>query len=78
MTPEEFNAWRIWPRILTGAYSIFFFVAWFYVVDWFMDYPFVEIENQVIALAIIGFPAAILTVITLVLRKMIDNYMNGS
>ena len=77
MTPQEFNAWRIWPRILTGLYSIFFVCAWFYVVTWFMDYPFEMLDNEIVALAVVGFPAAILTVISLVLRKMVDNYMNG-
>ncbi len=77
MTPEQFNAWRIWPRILTGLYSVFFVCAWFYVVSWFMDYNWPEIDNQAVALALAAFPAAILTVISLVLRKMIDNYMNG-
>lgn len=77
MTPEDFNKWRIWPRLLTGAFSLFFFYAWFYVVDWFIAFNWEAVENQAVALALAGFPAAILTVITIVLGKLIDKYMNG-
>jgi hypothetical protein len=77
MTPEDFNKWRIWPRLLTGGFSLFFFYAWFYVVDWFISFNWETVENQAVALALAGFPAAILTVITIVLGKLIDKYMNG-
>lgn len=79
MTPEDFNKWRIMPRILVMCYAVFFGYAWFYVVDWFIafDWETVADHNHGVALAIAGFPAAILTVISVVLGKLIDKYMNG-
>lgn len=77
MTPEDFNNWRVFPRLLVGSYCAFFGYAWFYVTDWFMDFDWSTVDNQAVALALAGFPAAILTVISVVLGKLIDKYMNG-
>lgn len=68
------NALRVIPRILVVAYYVFFIDAWFYVVDWFMAYDWTKVENQAVALALAGFPAAILAVITGVLGTLTNNY----
>lgn len=77
MTPSEFNAWRIFPRILIFCYCGFFGYAWFYVTDWFMQFDWKSVDNQAVALALAAFPAAILTVISVVLSKLIDTYMKA-
>jgi len=63
-------AGRWMPKIIVGGYYIFFVKAWFYVVDWFMLFDWSSIEDPTVALAIAGFPAAILGVITLVLNTL--------
>jgi len=71
---ERANALRVIPRILIVTYYIFSIVAWFYVVTWFMEYDFTKIENEIVALAVVGFPAVILGVITTVLGSLTNNY----
>ena len=68
------NALRIIPRILVVAYYAFFVHAWFYVVDWFIAYDWTQVDNEAVALALAGFPAAILAVITGVLGTLTNNY----
>jgi hypothetical protein len=68
------DAWRVIPRLVLMVYYAFFIKAWFYVVVWFMAYDWTEITNEAVALALAGFPAAILGVITVVLGKLTDNY----
>ena len=77
MTPQQFNEWRVVPRFLVFAYGLFFIYAWFYVVDWFKAIDWEPIESEAVALAIAGFPAAILFSITQVFGKIVDAYMNG-
>jgi len=71
---HRLDAMRIIPRILVSLYYIFFIKAWFYVVDWFMNYDWSTVENQAVALALAGFPAAILGVISVVLGQLTNNY----
>lgn len=68
------NRLRIIPRVLVLAYYGFFAHAWFYVVDWFMAYDWTAVDNEAVALALAGFPAAILAVITGVLATLTNNY----
>lgn len=68
------DALRIIPRILITTYYTFFMYAWFYVVDWFTQYDWSQVENEAVALALAGFPTAILGVITLVLGQLTNNY----
>jgi ABC-type multidrug transport system fused ATPase/permease subunit len=71
---KRVSEWRIIPRVLLiSAYIAFgVFSAW--VTAWFMDFPFNELENQTVALAIAGFPAAILAVMTGVLGTVTKHY----
>lgn len=68
------NALRIIPRTLVVAYYIFFAKFSWHLADWFMAYDFNTIENATVALAIAGFPAAILGVMTGVLSSLTNNY----
>ena len=74
MTPLEFNKWRIVPRVLMFTYYGFFIFSFVWIVGWYMNYPFNEIEDQTIALAITGFPVAILTVLSGVLAVLTKSY----
>ena len=83
MNAERFNDWRIIPRVLLLVYYGFFAYAWVWVVQWFMDYDFTVIENEAVALALVAFPGAVLTVLTTVLGTLTNNYFrtggaNGS
>ena len=68
------DAFRIIPRLLVIGYYLFF--AWFavYLADWFMAYDFAALESEAVALAIAGFPAAVLGVMTGVLGSLTNNY----
>ena len=77
------DALRIIPRLLISFYYLFF--AWFsiFLAEWFMNYDFDALENEAVALAIAGFPAAVLGVMTTVLGSLTNNYFrtgspNGS
>jgi len=69
------NAFRVVPRALMLFYYGFFFRAWFYVVDWFMAFDWSTVDDQTVALAIAGFPAAILAVLTGVMSTLTKHYM---
>lgn len=71
---KRLDALRVIPRVLLMIYYTFFLKAWFYVVDWFMAYDWNQVTNEAVALALAGFPAAILSVISLVLGRLTDNY----
>ena len=79
---ERLNALRIIPRALVVAYYIFFAKFSYYLADWFMAYDFDALNNETVALAIAGFPAAILGVMAGVLASLTNNYFhtggNGS
>ena len=68
------NAWRLIPRLLILVYYVFSIWAWWFVVSWFMAYDFAALESEVVALAVVGFPAIILGVITTVLGSLTNNY----
>lgn len=68
------DAWRLIPRLLILTYYVFSIWAWWFVVDWFMAYDFTALESEVVALAVVGFPAIILGVITTVLGSLTNNY----
>ena len=68
------NALRIIPRGLVVAYYIFFANFAYYVTEWFMAYDFDTIKDPTVALAIAGFPAAILGVMSGVLASLTNNY----
>ncbi len=68
------DAWRLIPRLLILVYYVFSIRAWWFVVEWFMAYDFAALESEVVALAVVGFPAIILGVITTVLGSLTNNY----
>ena len=68
------NEFRVIPRALIISYYILFAQAFFWVTEWFMNYPFNTITNQAVALAIAGFPVGILGVMTGVLAHLTNNY----
>lgn len=68
------NALRLIPRTLVVAYYIFFAKFAYYVTDWFMAYDFETVTDPTVALAVAGFPAAILGVMSGVLASLTNNY----
>jgi len=74
MSAKTWNDYRVVPRILIISYYIFFAYAWLWVVGWFMTYEFTEIENELVALAVVAFPGGILTILTTVLGTLTNNY----
>lgn len=77
-TGEVVGRWM--PKVIVGGYYIFFVKAWFYVVDWFMAFDWSTVTEPSVALAIAGFPAAILAVLTQVLKTLTEvafRAMNG-
>lgn len=68
------NSFRLIPRLLLIAYYSFFVKAWFYIVDWFTGYDWESVTDQAVALALAGFPAAILGILTGVLSGLTNNY----
>lgn len=71
---RRFDEWRVVPRVLVLSYYWIFAQTFQWVTQWFMDYPFNDIENQAVALAIVGFPVGVLTVMTGVLAVLSNNY----
>lgn len=71
---KRLDALRIVPRLLVISYYAFFAHFSYYLADWFMAYPFNTITNDAVALAIAGFPATILGVMSGVLAALTNNY----
>jgi hypothetical protein len=71
---RRINTFRVVPRLLLITYYLFFVKAWFYVVDWFTAYDWESVTDQSVALALAGFPAAILGILTGVLSGLTNNY----
>ena len=74
---ERIDALRVIPRLIMLVYYSFFIKAWFYVVNWFMAFDWSTVERESIALAIVGFPAVILGVLTGVLSTLTNGYWSG-
>ena len=74
---ERVDAFRVVPRLLMLAYYTFFIKAWFWVTQWFMDYDWSQIDRPEIALAVAGFPAVILGILTQVLASLTKSYWAG-
>lgn len=71
---KRMNALRIIPRLLMISYYAFFAKFSYFVAEWFMAYDFTTIDNQAVALAVVGFPTAILGVMSGVLASLTKNY----
>lgn len=50
MTPEEFNKWRVMPRILVALYCYLIFM----VTDWFIDLDDPTTQQSAFVSTIIG------------------------
>ena len=74
---ERVDAFRVVPRLLMLAYYTFFIKAWFWVTEWFMVYDWSTVERPEMALAIAGFPAVILGILTQVLAGLTKSYWSG-
>jgi hypothetical protein len=72
---ERVDALRVFPRAIMAGYYVFFAHAWYYVVDWFMGFDWSTIaDDEALALAVAGFPATILAVLTGVLSTLTKAY----
>ena len=72
---ERIDAFRIVPRLILVSYYGFFVHAWYYVVTWFMAFQWERIDgNADVTLAVAGFPAIILGVLTGVLNALTKSY----
>lgn len=76
VTPEQFDKWRIMPRILMTVYYTFYIFAFWRMASWAMDYDYQSLSSDTMALAIVGFPTAILGVLGGVLASLTKNYFN--
>ena len=74
ITAQQFNQWRVIPRLLIISYYILFANSFVWVTQWFMDFDWTAVDNQAVALAIAGFPVGILGVMTGVLAHLTNNY----
>ena len=67
---ERIDAMRIIPRVLCFGYGGLYWVAFFWLIQWVMKYPFDKLEEPAIALAIVGLPASLLTIMGGTVSKM--------
>lgn len=74
---ERVDAWRLMPRALMIIMYCHFIQGWYFVVEWFMHYDWSQVDNEAVALAIAGFPAIILGVLTGVLANLTKGYWEG-
>ena len=77
------NYYRVFPRIWLGTYYYFFIKAWYFIVNWFIQFDWATLpEDQIIgsvaAASIAGFPALILGILTKILKDLTQSYWNGS
>ncbi len=76
MSPEDFNKWRVMPRILMVAYYSFFAFTFWEISDWFMAFDWDTVSEPSVSLAVVGFPVGILTVLAGVLAHLTKNYFH--
>jgi hypothetical protein len=71
---ERLDALRIIPRFLVILYYAFFIKFAYFVTVWFMAFDWTTVQDPTVALAVAGFPVAILGVMTGVLGTLTNNY----
>ena len=64
-----FNQWRVVPRILVLAASIYIGIYSWWVTGWYMNLPEHTLEVS-------GFVGAVVTLLGAILKKLIDTYIN--
>jgi len=67
---------RIIPRAIIGVCYSSYLVLTYYAWDWFTAYDFNALENEAVALAIVAFPAAILSALAGVIGGITKAYFN--
>jgi len=74
---ERIDALRVIPRILCFGYGILYWVAFFWLVGWAMEYDYDSLKNPTIAMAIIALPASLLTILGAIVASMTKDYWSG-
>ena len=79
LAAQRLDAWRIIPRLILLFYFVFFGKAWYFIVNWFVSYdwsdlPADQIVGATAVVAVAGFPAIILGILTKVLFQLIEMY----
>ena len=79
---ERVDAFRLIPRLIMAAYYVFVMWAFKWIVGWWMAFDWATLPNDQIvgaaaALAVAGFPAVILGVLTGVLSSLTTSYWAG-
>ncbi len=82
LAAQRLDAWRVIPRLILVFYCAFFAKAWYFIVNWFIAYdwsalPTDQVVGAVAVVAIAGFPAIILGILTRVLQQLIQSYWTG-
>ena len=65
---------RIIPRIVLFVCYVAYIALTWEAWDWFTAYDFNALENEVVALAVVGFPAAILSALAGVIGSITKAY----
>ena len=78
---KRLDALRVIPRLILLFYCTFFAKAWYFIVNWFVAYDWEALpKDQVVGaaavVAVAGFPAIILGILTKVLFQLISMYSN--
>jgi len=78
-TAWRLDAWRIIPRLVLLFYCVFFAKAWYFIVNWFIAYdwdalPTDQIVGAAAVVAVAGFPAIILGILTKVFFQILELY----
>ncbi len=74
---ERIDALRIIPRILCFTYGGLYWVAFFWLVRWAMQYDYESLTNPAIAMAVVGLPASLLTILGAIVASMTKDYWSG-
>lgn len=80
---KRIDAFRVIPRLVLLFYCAFFARAWFFIVEWFIGYDWTAVPKDTVVgsvavVAIAGFPAMILGILTKVLYQILQLYSNSS
>ena len=78
-TAQRIDAWRVIPRLVLLFYCVFFAKTWFFIVEWFIHFdwnslPSDQIIGAASVMAVAGFPALILGILTKVFFQVLALY----
>lgn len=82
LAAQRIDAWRIIPRLVVLFYCVFFAKAWYFIVEWFIAYDWSKLpDDQIIGaaavMAVAGFPAIILGILTKVFFQVLQLYSSS-